>query len=84
MQHAVVIGHATSTVKHPSLVGWRLAVVQVLGASAQPDGDAILAIDNMGARAGAKVLINNDGRRVRELVGDDKSPARWFVSGIID
>jgi ethanolamine utilization protein EutN len=84
MQHALVIGHATSTVKHPSLVGWRLAIVQVLGAARQPEGDAILAIDNLGARAGAKVMINNDGRRVRELVGDSKSPARWFVCGIVD
>jgi microcompartment protein CcmK/EutM len=65
-------------------VGWRLAVVQVLGANHQPDGDAVLAIDNMGARTGEKVVLDNDGKRVRELVGDQKSPARWFVCGIVD
>lgn len=84
MQQGLVIGHATSTVKHPSLVGWRMLVVQNLGAAGQPEGEAYLAIDNLGCNAGDRVVLNTDGRRVRELVGDPKSPARWFVCGIVD
>jgi ethanolamine utilization protein EutN len=84
MQHGRVIGHATSTVKHASLAGWRLMVVQTLGAENQPDGEALLAIDNLGCQPGDRVLLNSDGRRVRELVGHPKSPARWFVCGIVD
>jgi ethanolamine utilization protein EutN len=84
MQYGVVIGHATATVKHPSLVGWRLAVVQLLGCNHKPDGDALLAVDNLGCRPGATVILNSDGKRVRELIGDEKSPARWFVCGIAD
>jgi ethanolamine utilization protein EutN len=84
MQHAIVIGHATSTVKHPSLVGWRLAVVQTLGADGKPEGETLLAVDNLGCGVGDRVVVNNDGKRVRELIGDDKSPARWFVAAIVD
>jgi len=84
MQQGRVIGHATSTVKHPSLTGWRLMVVQTLGADNEPEGEALLAIDNLGCQAGDRVILNSDGRRVRELVGNPKSPARWFVCGIVD
>jgi microcompartment protein CcmK/EutM len=84
MLQGIVIGHARATVKHPSLVGWRLAVVQVTGADHKADGDAILAVDNLGCRPGVSVILNSDGRRVRELIGSDKSPARWFVCGIVD
>jgi ethanolamine utilization protein EutN len=84
MQQGIVIGHARATVKHPSLVGWRLAVVQMLGSDRRPEGDAVLAVDNLGCGPGVNVILNNDGRRVRELIGSDKSPARWFVCGIVD
>ncbi len=33
MQLARVIGHATSTIKHSSMAGWRLVLVQPLGAT---------------------------------------------------
>jgi len=84
MQHGVVIGHATATVKHPSLEAWRLAIVQVLGSANQPDGDAIVAVDNLGCRPGMRVILNSDGKRVRELIGNEKSPARWFVCALVD
>jgi ethanolamine utilization protein EutN len=84
MQHGLVIGHATSTLKHPSLAAWRLMVVQTLGADRKPEGEALLAIDNLGCQPGDRVVLNSDGRRVREIIGDPKSPARWFVCGIVD
>jgi ethanolamine utilization protein EutN len=84
MQHGLVIGHATSTVKHPSLKGWRLAVVQTLGANHEPEGETLLAVDNLGCRPGTRVVLNSDGIRVRELIGDQKSPARWFVCALAD
>ena len=36
----LVVGHATSTVKHPTLDGWRLLVVQLTTIDDKPDGDA--------------------------------------------
>jgi len=80
-----VVGTTTSTVKHPSLEGWRLLIVQpYLADGKTPDGDPLLAIDNQGAGRGDRVLISSDGRGTRELVGDDSSPARWSVIGIPD
>jgi len=78
---ARVEGSATSTVKHPSLAGWRLLVVQPLRAYTR---DPILAIDSLGAGVGDLVVISNDGKGARELVGDERSPARWTILGIID
>ncbi len=84
MQLGTVIGHATSTIKHPSLNGWRMLIVQPLGAQRQPEADPIIAVDKHGASVGQTVVLNSDGRAARELVGDDKSPVRWFVIAIED
>jgi microcompartment protein CcmK/EutM len=84
MQRARVVGHAVSTVKHASMTGWRLAVVQPLAVSGKPDGEPLLAIDNLGAALGQVVIISNDGRGARELVGQKNSPVRWFIMGIED
>jgi ethanolamine utilization protein EutN len=84
MQLARVVGHAVSTVKHPSLQGWRLLLVQPLTPDNKEDGEPMLAIDNLGANLAARVIISNDGAAARELVGVRNSPARWFVMGIQD
>jgi len=80
----LVEGTAISTIKHRSMAGWKLLVVQPLTPAGGPDGDPVLAIDSLGAGHGCKVLISNDGRGARELVGDDTSPIRWTVIGILD
>ena len=84
MQLGTVIGHVTATVKHPSLLGWRMVIVQMLNIARQPEGDAIVAVDKLGSAPGSMVILNCDGKGARELVGDDKSPVRWFVIGIVD
>jgi len=84
MQTARVVGHAVSTVKHASLHGWRLLVVQPLGPTDQPDGEPLLAIDQLGAGRGDRVIICNDGIGAREMVKAKNSPARWFVMGLPD
>jgi ethanolamine utilization protein EutN len=84
MQLAEVIGHATSTVKHPTLRGWRMTVVQPLDTRERPDGVPILAIDSLGGSLGDRVIISSDGKAARELVGAENSPARWLVIGLAD
>ena len=84
MQLGTVIGHATSTIKHPSLGGLRLLIVQPLNLARQPEADPVLAVDKLGSGVGNMVVLDTDGRGVRELVGDEKTPARWFVVGIVD
>ena len=84
MQIGRVVGHAVSTVKHPSLQGWKLLLVQLLGGVEKPDGEPILAIDHLGAGSGDRVLVCNDGAEARVMVGAKNSPARWFVMGLAD
>ena len=84
MQLGIVVGHATATVKHPSLSGWRLLLVQLLSATGTPDGDPVLAIDHLGAAVGTKILVTNDGKAVSELVKTKATPLRWLVIGLCD
>jgi ethanolamine utilization protein EutN len=84
MQIGKVVGQAVSTIKHPTLHGWRLLVVQMLGADGKPDGEPVLAIDNLGAAVGSKVIATTDALGVRELVGAKNSPVRWSVMGLAD
>jgi ethanolamine utilization protein EutN len=84
MQIARVVGQGIATVKHPSLHGWRLLLVQPLGSNWTDDGEPLLAIDMLGAGNSDRVILSNDGAGARELIGDTNSPVRWMVVGICD
>ncbi len=85
MQLALVVGNATATVKHASMNGRKLLIVQPLMADeASPDGEPIIAVDGVGAGRGDTVMITSDGRGARALVGCDTTPVRWTVIGIRD
>lgn len=80
MRTAIIRGMATSTVKHRSLEGWRLLIAEPEAADVPPQ----LVLDNLGAAVGQRVIISSDGAEARAMVGDEHSPARWTVFGIID
>jgi ethanolamine utilization protein EutN len=84
MQLGRVIGQATATIKHESLVGWRLLIVQPVNNAKQPEADPVLAVDKFGSAVGQMVVVNSDGKGAREFIGDQKSPVRWYVVGIVD
>ena len=80
-----VVGTTTSTIKHSSMDGWRLLVVQGYGVDGvQPDGEPVLAIDRLGAGAGARVVISSDGKLAQEWTRSESTPVRWTVIGIVD
>ncbi len=81
---ARVEGNVVATRKHPSLQGWRLLICQPLGSTGQTEGTPQIAIDAHGAGMHQRVIISSDGMAARKAVGDDKSPARWMVVGIVD
>jgi ethanolamine utilization protein EutN len=70
--------------KHASLEGWRLLVVQPSRADGKHEGEPLLVIDHLGAAVDSMVIICNDGKTAREMVGSKRSPVRWFVQGICD
>jgi ethanolamine utilization protein EutN len=84
MQIAEVVGHATSTVKHPTLNRWRLLVVQAWTLDGKPDGEPVLAIDTFGAAVGSRVVLTTDAVQIREMVGAKNSPIRYSVMGLCD
>jgi len=84
MQLARVVGRATATVKHPSMNGWRLILVQPLDQQGGPDGEPQIAICTLGSTLGDQVMITADGATVRDLMGTAKTPVRYAVIGQID
>ena len=84
MQVGRVVGHATATVKHPTLNGWRLLLVQPLGVGEAADGEPVLAVDRLGAGSNDRVILTTDGAEVRKVVGSNNTPLRWLVIGLCD
>ena len=80
-----VIGRAVATIKHHSMEGQKLLVIQPNMADGNsPDGDPLVAVDAVGAGMGETVMITSDGRGARELLNVDATPVRWTVIGIAD
>lgn len=85
MQLALVVGTATATVKHATMRGQKLLVVQPLLADGRgADGDPQIAVDAVGAGRGERVMITSDGKYVREVLKAEATPVRWSVIGICD
>jgi len=80
MRLAIIRGYATSTVKHKSFAGQRLLIAVPESGDVAPQ----IVLDNLGANIGQKVMISSDGSEARKMLGDELSPARWSVCGIID
>ncbi len=84
MLSARVIGTATATLKHPTLEGSKLLIVQPQLADGQsPDGSPLLVVDTVGAGCGETVMITSDGRFAREHLRNG-TPVRWTAIGIKD
>lgn len=83
MQLGLVVGNATSTIKHPTFDGERLLVVQLQGSDGRADGEPVLVFDRLGAGRGDRVLVTNDGMTLQEQLGRN-TPGRWSVMGLPD
>lgn len=81
---ARVEGNVVATRKHPSLEGWRLVICQPISQTGQAEGVPQIAIDAHGAGMHERVIISSDGLAARKAVGNDRSPARWMITGIVD
>ena len=81
---ARVEGNLTATRKHPSFTGWRLVICQPISSAGEPEGLPQVAIDPHGAGRHQRVIISSDGMAARQAVGDEHSPARWMIVGIVD
>jgi ethanolamine utilization protein EutN len=85
MLYGVVVGTAVATIKHDSMHGQKLLLVQPQMADRKsPDGDPQIAIDGVGAGIGEHVILTSDGRGARQMLGVEATPVRWTIIGIDD
>ena len=84
MQIARVIGTVVSTQKNKKFEGAKLMLVQPLNIDDTPRGNALLAIDGVGAGVDEKVLVVLEGRAAGEALGRTGAPVDAAIIGIID
>jgi len=81
---ARVIGEMVATHKHPSHEGRNLLMVQPLNLDGSNRGEAVVALDAIGAGIGDRVLLTTDGYAAMTAVGRPQSPIDMAVIGFID
>ena len=79
-----VEGSAVSTIRHPSLKGWRLLICQPLNEDGEKTALPILCLDNLGAGKHQIIVATSDGKSVREKLGCGRTPARYMSIAILD
>lgn len=84
VQIARVIGNVVATQKHRKFEGAKLMLVQPLNADDSPRGNALLAVDGVGAGVHEKVLVVIEGRAAAETLGRKGAPVDAAIVGIID
>ena len=79
-----VVGTVVSTQKHRKFEGAKLLLVQPLNLDDTPRGNAVLAVDGVGAGAHEKVLLVIEGRAAGEALGKKAAPVDAAIIGIVD
>ena len=70
MQIARVVGTVVSTQKHRKFEGAKLMLVQPVNIDDTPRGNALLAVDGVGAGVDEKVLVVLEGRNPRSALSE--------------
>jgi ethanolamine utilization protein EutN len=74
-----------ATVKHPAFAGRSLFVVQPLDEHGKDAGASFVAIDQVQAGVGDKVIVLTEGNGVRQILKmGDIVPIRSMIVGIVD
>jgi ethanolamine utilization protein EutN len=74
-----------AAVKHPAFAGRPLFVVQPLDERGLDTGPSFVAIDQVQAGVGDKVLVLTEGNGVRQILKvGDVVPIRSMIVGIVD
>jgi len=81
---ARVVGELTATRKHPAHEGQKLLLVQPLQLDGANRGDAVVAVDSVGAGVGDRVLLTQEGFSAFSSIGQMLTPVDAAVLGIID
>jgi len=85
MYIAKVVGNVVATIKHPFFEGRKLLLVQKLDLDGNLSSQYDIAVDDVLAGVGDKVLIVDEGSGARQILqGGNNAPVRAVVAGVID
>jgi microcompartment protein CcmK/EutM len=84
MQLCRVVGTVVATQKNRKFEGAKLLLVQPLNVDDTPRGNALLAVDGVGAGVDEKVLVVLEGRAAGEALGKKAAPVDAAIVGIVD
>ena len=79
-----VIGNVWSTKKKESISALRLLFVQPLGKNLKPDGNVLVAADEIGAGFGEMVIVTQGSSAMRAFNKAELVPVDAVVIGIVD
>lgn len=79
-----VIGEVVATVKHPSLEGFKILVIDMLATDRTSLGESVLAVDAVDAGVGDFVLVVDEGSSAALVTGLPDPPIRTVVVGVVD
>jgi microcompartment protein CcmK/EutM len=79
-----VIGSIVSTIKNESFKGCKLLLVEGIDLAGRRSSPPEVAIDRIDAGIGDIVLLIDEGNSVRQILGDDKVPARTLIIGFVN
>jgi ethanolamine utilization protein EutN len=78
-----IIGTVVATRKDERLTGHKLMITQGLDLEGNPEGDAVIAVDTVGAGIG-ELIIFTTGTAARYAADKPQSPIDAAIVGIID
>ena len=78
------VGEIHGTIKHPFYEARKLLVIERTRPDGTPTGDYLIAVDSVGAGAGERVLVLDEGTGARQVLGSKDGPVRSVVVGIVD
>jgi ethanolamine utilization protein EutN len=81
---ANVIGNVWSTKKKDEISALRLLFVQPLGKDLQPDGEVLVAADEVGAGFGEMVIVTQGAPAMQAFRKETLIPIDAVVIGIVD
>lgn len=79
-----VTGNVVATVKHPALQGRKLLMVQPIDPYGKDSGEVVIALDQVQAGPGDRVLLLEEGNSSRQIIQYENAPVRCLIVGIVD
>lgn len=83
MRIGKVIGAVHATKKHPSLIGYRLLILEVMGKGLKPTGERIVAVDTIDAGIG-DVVYFVEARDATLILREELTPSDATIVGLVE